>query len=101
LSETRARLISRTESAKIENWGQLEGYKKTGYIELKGWLCSMVPDSRDSHIEADKRYSEHPIPLNEPFIVGGKQMQYPGDPAGGAKEVCNCLCSHFPAIRTG
>jgi HK97 family phage portal protein len=98
-SATHARLIARTEAAKIENWGGLEGYKQTEYVELKGWLCSFVEDSRQAHMDAHRKYSDDPIPLNDAFEVDGEKLQYPGDPAGSAGNVCNCLCSHYPEVR--
>jgi HK97 family phage portal protein len=100
LSATRAQLISRTEAAKVENWGQVEGYKQTEFVELKGWLCSFVPDSRQAHMDADRRYGDDPIPLGEAFVIDGEDLQYPGDPAGGPGNVCNCLCSTYPEVRT-
>jgi hypothetical protein len=98
-SPAHARLIARTESVKIENWGSLEGYKQTEYVELKGWLCSFVPDSRQAHMDAHRKYSDDPIPLNDAFEVDGERLQYPGDPAGSAGNVCQCLCSHYPEVR--
>jgi hypothetical protein len=95
----RSRLIARTETAKVENFGLLEGYKQTEFVEFKGWNCAYLEDSRQDHIDADVKYSVEPIPLNEPFQVGDQDMMYPGDPAGGAGNVCNCYCSTFPEIR--
>jgi HK97 family phage portal protein len=95
----RSRLVARTEMPKVENYGQLEGYKQAEFVELKGWLCSRVPLSRESHIAADEKYGADPIPLNDAFIVGGAEMQYPGDPAGGPENDCNCLCTTFPEVR--
>lgn len=90
----RCRLIGRTETAKVENWGELEGYKETGYIDKKGWLCSMVADSRETHIAADGQE----VYVDEDFEVGGQRMAFPGDPRGDAGEVCNCLCALYPAM---
>lgn len=99
LTVTRSRTIARTEMAKVENYGQLEGYKQTELVELKGWLCAFVPDSRDAHQMADAEYSANPIPLDDPFIVDGEALQYPCDPNGSAGNVVNCLCSHYPEVR--
>lgn len=99
-SITRSRTIARTETAKVENYGQVEGYKQSKFVELKGWLCSFVPDSRKSHQQADVEYSENPIPLNEDFrLSSGATMQYPGG-SGIAGEDINCLCSTYPDVRT-
>jgi len=94
----RARMISRTESAKVENWAQLEGYRETEFVDGKGWLSARIKTSRDAHIEAMSRYEDNPIRLDEKFMVGGEELEYPGDPAGSPENVINCLCSIFPAV---
>ena len=101
LSISRSRLIAHTEMNDIENWGQVEGYKQNEYIEYKGWLCSMLPTSREAHIEADKRYSDNPIPLDDSFEVDGEMLAYPGDRTSGASagNVCECKCTTYPAVR--
>ena len=90
----RARLWARTESAKVDNFGQTEGYKETEFIERKAWMCSFVPDSRETHKEADGQE----VPLNEDFIVGGEALAYPGDPKGSPENVCNELCTTYPVV---
>lgn len=95
LSVSRARLISRTEMARVENWGGLEGFKQNEHVNRKGWLCSKVPDSREAHILADGQE----VGINEPFNVGGEPMQYPGAPGAKAWNVCNCLCTEYPVIE--
>jgi len=96
---SRARAIARTEVAKTENWGQVEGYKQAPRVERKGWLCSFVADSRLTHQEADVNYSENPIPLNDAFEVGGELMQFPLDPSASVENIVNCLCSTYPEVR--
>ncbi len=99
LSIARARRISRTELAKIENWGQLEGYKQAEFVELKGWLSAFLPTTRPEHAQADYEYSNEPIPLNEPFIVAGEQLQYPGDPSGSPGNIIECKCTTYPEVK--
>jgi HK97 family phage portal protein len=91
----KARLWAFTETAKLDNFGQLEGMKEEG-TEMKGWLCSMLPTSREDHIEADERYSQDPIAISDDFIIGGQAMAYPGDPKAGPEQVCNCRCTLLP-----
>ena len=98
-SITRSRRIARTESAKVDNWGQLKGYKQNPNVQLKGWLSAFVDDTREEHKEADAMYSDNPIPIDEPFIVGGEELQYPGDPNASAGNVVNCLCATYPEVR--
>ena len=94
LSRSRSMLWARTESAKVDNFGQVEGYKETEFVDRKGWMCSFVPDSRDEHMAADGQERK----LDEPFDVGGETMMYPGDPSGSAGNVCNCLCATYPVV---
>lgn len=96
LGPWRSRLWARTESAKVDNYGAVEGFKETEFVELKGWMCSFVPDSREDHIAADGQE----VLLDDDFIVGsaGERMAFPGDPRGSAGEVVNCLCSLYPVV---
>lgn len=97
LSVSKARLISRTEMARTENWGGIEGYKQNEFINRKGWMCSFVADSRDDHMKADG----DEVGLDEAFNVGGEQMEFPGDESHGATSgnVCNCLCTTYPIVE--
>jgi hypothetical protein len=36
--------------------------------------------------------TKEPIAINQPFLVGGVNMMYPGDPTAPAGEVVNCRC---------
>jgi hypothetical protein len=33
------------------------------------------------------------VPIDEPFIVSGEELMYPGDPSGSAGNVINCRCA--------
>jgi hypothetical protein len=99
LAPFRSRRIARTEMAKLENFGQMEGYKQTEFVQRKGWLSAFVPDTRQAHMDADFEYAENPIALDAAFIVDGEALQYPGDPNGSAGNVINCLCSTYPEVR--
>ncbi|GAH28453.1 unnamed protein product, partial [marine sediment metagenome] len=99
LALSRSRTIANTEMAKVENWGQLEGYKQSELVELKGWLSAFLPTSRTDHTDADAYYSEHPIPLSDPFEVGGELLQYPGDPSGSPSNIINCKCATYPEVK--
>lgn len=57
----------------------------------KTWLTLQDDRVRDTHRAVQGRTVE----LNEPFIVGGARMMYPGDASLGApiRELANCRCS--------
>ena len=93
----RARLWARTESAKVDNYGQIEGYKETEFVEQKAWMCSFVPESREAHMAEDG----DEVPLDEDFNVDGDVLAYPGDPKGEAGNVSNCLCGTYPVVGGG
>jgi HK97 family phage portal protein len=98
----KARRIAMTEAAKIENYGEIEGYRATEFVDLKGWLCLKMPTSREAHIDADADYGDNPIPLDEPFMVGGEPMMAPLDDScgAGAGNIINCKCGTFPRVST-
>lgn len=89
LSEYRAERIVRTEIIRASNLGEYLGAKATGLNIEKTWLTFVDNRTRDSHIavNGEKRH------IDLSFTVGGKPMQYPGDPSGGAKETINCRCA--------
>lgn len=94
----KSRRIARTETAKVENWGELEGYRENEYIQGKGWICSKVEHSREAHIKADDDYSDSPIPLDDAFSVDSEPLMYPGDPSGSPGNIINCLCAIYPSV---
>lgn len=91
----RARLWSRTESSKTDNFGQLEGYRQSGFVDRKGWMSAFAENSREAHMAADNGST---IQLDADFDIGGQPMAFPGDPRGGAENCCNCMCSIYPEV---
>lgn len=102
VAPARATMIARTELigavnggshavATIANrYGQAQGQPQL----LKIWLSAEDEKVRDDHVDAASDYgSGNGIALDEPFMVGGAPMQYPGDPDGPADEVINCRCA--------
>ena len=67
----------------------------------KSWMATGDIRTRPSHLRAHVTYKNKPIPINEPFIVGGHKLMYPGDPRGPPEETINCRCrpiTHHPAV---
>lgn len=96
LGKSRADLIARTETMMTLNHGSFSVYAKEG-VKKKQWLhFAGQRDFREAHAALG---SSDPIPINEPFMVNGIAMMYPGDPAGGADENANCSCSLAPVFE--
>jgi len=91
----RTERIVRTEVNRASNWGSLEGAKSVGMSQDKVWLSAFSMDSRDTHNAADGQK----VDINEPFIVGGENLMYPGDPNGSVGNTVNCLCSQYFEIK--
>lgn len=83
----RARLIARTETVGAANAASLVNAKDSGATS-KIWISARDSRVRMHHAEVNQTI----IPIDAKFNVGGYQMSYPGDKAGGASEVCNCRC---------
>lgn len=85
---TRARLIARTETVGAANAGSLVNANATGLPLNKIWIAAKDNRTRPHHREVD----QVTIPKDQLFKVGESLMEYPGDKAGSAEEVCNCRC---------
>ena len=97
------RTIARTEVGSAVNEASFEMTKAemehlgmTG-ITKKGWTTANDEKVRDSHQQAGEDYGEgKEIPIDQPFIVGGKAIMFPGEYAADApEETINCRCTHY------
>lgn len=87
---TRAALIARTETVGAVNGGGLLYYRNIG-VEKKSWITAHDDLVRESHQECE---DQGDIDIDKQFDNG---LAYPGDPNGGADEICNCRCVLAPA----
>ena len=92
ISRSRAALISRTETHNAASFGNHAYYLQTqqdlGIKMLKKWVSTNDARTRAAHASANGQT----VDMDEKFIVGGTEMNYAGDSAGGAKNVINCRC---------
>jgi hypothetical protein len=91
LAKHEARRIAMTETGLAFGFSRHEAMTGAG-IRYKSWLSSHGPTVRPAHAEAEERYTEDPIPIDEPFEVGGEYLMHPGDPDGSPENVINCQC---------
>ena len=67
----------------------------------KVWVSSIDnrtrrrPEDEFDHVEMNGVR----VPLSEPFIVGGEEMMFPGDPKGSAGNTINCRCTVAQVVR--
>jgi hypothetical protein len=64
------------------------GATAAGVATRRHWASVGDRRVRPTHRAADGQE----VGMNEPFIVGGYQLAYPGDPAGPASETISCRC---------
>lgn len=86
--------IARTETTRVENSARMDVGKegeKLGFKMYKEWVATSDDRTRPEHASADGQR----VPINEPFIVGGEKLMYPGDYSLGASpwNTINCRCT--------
>lgn len=84
-----AERIARTELGAAANHGAFVGAKSTGLNLNKIWMTALDGRERESHANAHLQT----VKMNQPFIVGGSQMNTPNDKSAPAEEVINCRCA--------
>lgn len=95
----RARTVARTETMGAVNAGVfraavLDAEARGDLAPMKVWLATEDSRTRPTHNEADGQRTF----LTSPFVVGGAQLMFPGDPRGPASEVIQCRCTMLPTI---
>jgi len=95
----RARTVARTETIGAVNAGiyrsaVLDAQARGDLAPAKVWLATEDARTRPTHVDADKQRTL----LQSPFVVGGAQLLFPGDPRGPAAEVIGCRCTMLPVV---
>lgn len=93
---TAARRAALTESAGVLNTARYEGMRSEG-VDGKLWITASGRP-RASHAQAQRDYGATPIPIDQPFVVGGAALRYPADPDAPAGERINCYCLQLAAF---
>jgi hypothetical protein len=81
-----------TEAQATYGAAQLRLLQQAGF-KTKVWQTCEDDRVRPTHVECGDQGA---IPLDKPFSNG---LMYPGDPNGGAEEVCNCRCNLIGGSR--
>ena len=72
-----------------------------GVIMGKCWIGTNDDRIRDWHQEAWEEYGdkENAVELDEPFIVMGEEMMFPGDASASPANLYNCRCTHKNVVQ--
>ena len=82
-------MIARTEVHRTASFANEIAAESMGIAGTKKeWVAVRDARTRVAHLVA----SGQKVGLEEPFIVGGEQLKYPGDPAGSPGNTINCRC---------
>lgn len=91
VAEPRARTIARTEVVSVSNGAAIAQARSAGVPMTKSWQDTADDRTRPTHKEAGR--TQQRVPLDQPFEVGGFQLDFPGDPSGPPQEVINERCA--------
>lgn len=93
IGKSRSETIARTEIHSTAMTSQydasIEAQKEFDIKMEKVWISSEDDRTRESHVAAN----DQQVPFDKPFIVGGEELMFPGDPDGDAGEIINCRCT--------
>ena len=91
----RANTIARTETHSAAQNGSLQVAMDSGKVRLKRWVP--VQDGRTRRGDNSDFDHANPdrgeVPVNEPFVISGEELMYPGDPSASAGNIVNCRCA--------
>lgn len=95
-SDWQTERIARTTMTGASNFASEEAWAQSGVVSGKTWISALIPNrTRDDHAAAHGQS----VKLREPFIVGGEQLEHPGDPAGSPGNIINCLCTTIAVLK--
>lgn len=89
---------ARTAVTGAQNAGRQDSYQQAEEMGIqveKQWLATLDDRTRHDHAVADGQT----VPKDEPFIVGGYPLMYPGDPSGPGHEIYNCRCTMIAKVK--
>jgi SPP1 gp7 family putative phage head morphogenesis protein len=89
---------ARTAITSAENAGRIESYHYAESIGIKlqkEWLATLDDRTRDEHRALDGQR----VDIDEPFVIDGEEIMYPGDPSAEGYLVYGCRCTMVSAVE--
>lgn len=83
---------ARTAYTGAQNAGRIEGLhqaQRLGIKVKKKWLAILDSRTRDTHRDLDGQTQE----VDDPFVVDGDEIKFPGDPTAKPALTYNCRCT--------
>lgn len=98
-SDVRADSIARTEVINASNMGSHIAAKATNLPLKKSWIATADHRTRDPHAAANGQEQK----MDEPFIVDGYKLMWPGDSSlgAGAETTIRCRCTQSFSVDRG
>ncbi len=87
VAANRARTIARTEVHNAASYGMQNGAEESGLALEREWVAVMDSRTREDHADADGQIRG----MEEPFDIGGEDIDFPGD--GSPENSINCRCT--------
>ena len=89
---------ARTAVTNAQNAGRMDSYvaaTKMGIEMDREWVSALDARTRPEHAEADGQV----VGVDEPFIVGGEKLMFPGDRSGSGWNIYNCRCTQIAKVK--
>ena len=89
---------ARTAVTNAQNAGRMDSYvaaTKMGIEMEREWVSALDARTRPEHAEADGQV----VGVDEPFIVGGEKLMFPGDRNGSGWNIYNCRCTQIAKVK--
>ena len=89
---------ARTAVTNAQNAGRMDSYVATTKIGIdmeREWVSTLDARTRPEHAEADGQV----VGVDEPFIVGGEKLMFPGDRSGSGWNIYNCRCTQIAKVK--
>lgn len=98
MSRTSAIRAARTAVTGAQNAGRLDSYHRAEEMGIsleKQWVATLDGRTRHDHTVADGQT----VKEDAPFLVGGYELMYPGDPSGPGHLIYNCRCTMIAKVK--
>ena len=98
MNKSSAVRTARTAVTGAQNAGRMDSYvaaTKMGIEMEREWVSSLDARTRPEHADADGQV----VGVDEPFIVGGEKLMFPGDRGGSGWNIYNCRCTQIARVK--